>query len=350
MSREQLFAAFFFSLLLFLSYQFYLIVSPFLAPLAWAALLALVFHPVQTALTALLRGRESAAAFILTTVVIAVVMVPTVFLGILLANESVALYQHTAEVLRRGELPAILQQARDWIPESLRSLMVPYIVDLDVKSIALTAANASSQFIATQVATVAKNIASFLVNFFLTTFALFFFFRDGRRMIQAIRDVLPMEPLHKDILLGRLDDTLSAVVQGTLVTAVAQGLLAGLGYWVLGVPFAVFLGCLTALLALLPFGTPLAWGSVAVYLAVSGSWIRALLLVAWGVSAVGTIDNVLRPLIIGGKTAIPTILLFFGILGGLQVYGILGVFLAPTVIAVFVAFIRVYKDRYATAG
>lgn len=350
MTREQVFAAFLFTLLLFLLYQFYLIVGPFLSPLAWAGLLALMFYPAQSALTSVLRGREGIAAFLLTTAVIAVVMVPTIIVITLLAGESVDLYKHTSELLERGELPRILQELRLWVPESIRNLAEPYLAKLDVNSIALNSANVGSQFIAAQVATAAKNVATVVANFFLTTFTLFFFFRDGHRMIQGIRDMLPMEPKLKDLLLTRLSETLTAVVQGTLVTAAAQGLLAGLGYWALGVPFAVFLGCLTALLALLPFGTPIAWGSVAAYLAISGEWGRFILMVIWGVAGIGTIDNVLRPWIIGGKTAIPTILLFFGILGGLQVYGLLGVFLAPTIIAILIALIRVYKERYATAG
>jgi predicted PurR-regulated permease PerM len=350
MTREQVFAAFLFTLLLFLLYQFYLIVGPFFAPLTWAGLLALIFYPAQSALTSVLRGREGVAAFLLTTTVIAVVMVPTVIVVSMLANESVELYKYTTDLLERGELPRILQDIRLWIPERLRGIVEPYLDRIDLNSIALDAANFGSQLVAAQVAIVAKNVASFIADFFLTTFALFFFFRDGRRMIQGVRDILPMEPDLKKLLLNRLSETLTAVVQGTLVTAAAQGLLAGLGYWALGVPFAVFLGCVTALLALLPFGTPIAWGSVAGYLAFSGEWGRCLLMVIWGIAGIGTIDNVLRPLIIGGKTAIPTVLLFVGILGGLQAYGLLGVFLAPTVIAVLIALIRVYKDRYATAG
>ncbi len=350
MTREQLFAVFFFSFLLFLLYQFYRIVSPFIVPLTWAALMALMFYPAQTTLTTLLRGRQAAAASILTTAVIAVVIVPMVVVVTLLANESVELFGQATEMLRNEELPHLIDRLRSWIPLSVQAYMEPYITELDLKSLGLSGANVVSGFIATQLASTAMNVASFLMNLFLMAFALFFFFRDGPRLVSSIRDIVPMEPELKTLLLERLNETLSAVVQGTLVTAAAQGLLAGLGYWVLGVPFAVFLGCLTALLALLPFGTPLAWGTVAAYLAFSGGYGRAILMAIWGIVGIGTIDNVVRPLIIGGKTSIPTVLLFFGILGGLQAYGLLGVFLAPTVIAILAAFARVYKERYATAG
>src|SRR5262249_16285155 len=147
-------------------------------------------------------------------------------------------------------------------------------------------ANALSAFLVAQAADIAKNVAAFVVDFFLTTFALFFFFRDGARMIAALRDLLPMESGHKEMVLVRLYDTLSAVVHGTLVTAATQGVLAGLGFWGTGVPFAVFLGCATAFLSLLPFGAPVVWGAVAIYLWIIGSTGKAVLIVIWGILVV----------------------------------------------------------------
>lgn len=352
MTRQQLFAAFFFALLLFLFYQFYQMFRVFLVPLTWAGLLALMFYPLHIRLTRLLRGRNSLAAFLFTTTVIAVVIVPTVLLTILLANESAGFYERCAELLRSGQLEQFIERLKASTPARGWSLISPLLDTwkVDVAGIAVTGANVLSSFLVSQAADIAKNVASFVVNFFLTTFALFFFFRDGSRMLRAIRDILPMEPEHKDMLLTRLYDTLSAVIHGTLATAAAQGCLAGVGFWFAGVPFAVFLGCASAFFSLLPLGAALVWGSVAIYLAVVGTLGRAILLVIWGTLVVGTVDNVIRPLIIGGRTEIPTILLFFGILGGLQAYGFLGVFLAPAVLAILVAFVRIYAEQYSTAG
>src|SRR5262249_46495836 len=162
-----------------------------------------------------------------------------------------------------------------------------------------------------QAADILKNVASFVIDFFLTTFALFFFFRDGARMVGGIQDLLPMEPEHKGLVLQRLHETLSAVVQGTLITAAAQGARAGVGFALLGVPFAVFLGCFSAFASLLPFGAPVVWGAVAIYLGFTASIARTLILIVWGTLVVGTIDNFVRPIMIGGSTEIPTVLLFF---------------------------------------
>jgi predicted PurR-regulated permease PerM len=349
MTRQHLFAAFFFAVFLFLLFQFYLMFSVFIAPLTWAALLAFIFYPLNTRLTRWMYGRPSLASFLLTTTVILAVMVPTIFLIILLANESAALYQRSTEFLNGPGLHDAIERLRASTPARAWTLWTRILQgwNIDLADMAMKGTNVVSGFLVSQAAGILKNIASFVLDFFLTTFALFFFFRDGARMVGGFRDLLPMEPTHKDMVLERLHETLSAVVQGTLITAAAQGALAGLGFAALGVPFAVFLGCASAFASLLPFGAPVVWTAVAIYLGFTGSIAKTVLLILWGTLVVGTIDNFIRPILIGGRTEIPTILLFFGILGGLQAYGFLGVFLAPVVIAILVAFVRIYREQYA---
>jgi predicted PurR-regulated permease PerM len=259
MTRQHLFAAFFFAVFLFLLYQFYQMFSMFIAPLTWSALLAFIFYPLYTQLTRWLRGRAGLASFLLTTMVILAVMVPTVLLIILLANESAALYQSSVEFLNGPGLREALGRVRASTPARAWTLWTTILHDwnIDLADIAAKGTNEVSAFLVSQAAGILKNIASFIVDFFLTTFALFFFFRDGARMVRGLRDLLPMETVHKDTVLQRLHETLSAVVQGTLITAAAQGALAGVGFAALGVPFAVFLGCAAAFASLLPFGAPL---------------------------------------------------------------------------------------------
>jgi len=352
MTRQPLFAAFFFAVLLFLLYQFYLMFSVFLIPLTWAALLAIVFYPLLLRLTHLLHGRNSLASFIFTTIVILVVIVPTVLLSLLLASESVAVYQWSRDFLTGGQLTEWMNRLQRWRPAKALGIFGPILEawNIDIAGVAVKGANVVSSFLVSQATDFAKNLASFIVNFFLTTFALFFFFRDGARMVAAVRDLVPMEPEYKDLILTRLYETVAAVVQGTMVTATAQGLLTGFGFFVLGVPFAVFLGCGAAFASLLPLGTSLVWVPVAIYLGVAVSVTRAIILIIWGILVVGTVDNLLRPLLIGGRAEIPTLLLFFGMLGGLQAYGFLGIFLAPALIAILVAFLKIYREQYRTAA
>ena len=155
------------------------------------------------------------------------------------------------------------------------------------------------------------------------------------------------QPLIARWNLARFAETLSAVVLGSALTAAAQGVLGGVAYWALGVPFSVLLAGATAFLSLLPYGGPLVWIGVAAYLALTGDYIRASIMAGWGALAISSADNIIRPLVIGGRTQIPTVFLFFGILGGLQAYGFLGMFLGPAVIAILVAFARIYREQYA---
>jgi len=147
-------------------------------------------------------------------------------------------------------------------------------------------------------------------------------------------------------VLSRLQDMLSAVVRGMALTAVVQAVVTGIGVLLVGLPFAAFLGVLAGFLSLLPFGPPIVWMGCAVYLFVQGSVARAIFLTVYGLLVVGTVDNLVRPILIGGRARIPTVMLFFGIIGGLEAYGFLGIFLGPVLIATLAAFVQIYRDEY----
>lgn len=350
-NRQYLFGSFFFAVLLFLLYQFYLVFSGFLVPIAWAGLLALVFFPLYQHTVQLLRGRSGLAAGLFTTAVILGVIVPTILLMVVLTRESVQFVQWIQGAYQSGEILVWLETLRvSWIGQYWERV-APLLREwrIDPASVGLSASNSVSQFLVGQVGSLATNALVFVGNFFLVAFTLFFFFRDGERMVYGFRELLPMEPRHKDLILTRLYEALSAVMQGTLATAAVQGVLAGIGFSLAGVPFAVLLGGLTALLSMIPFGTTVVWVSAVVYLVVDEAYGRAAFMAGWGALIIGSADNVIRPLIIGGRTQLPTVFLFFGILGGLQAYGFLGMFVGPVVIAILVTFLRIYREEYASS-
>ncbi len=178
--------------------------------------------------------------------------------------------------------------------------------------------------------------------------ALFFFFRDGDRIAALLRDLIPMAPGQKERILKRVYDTVSAVVQSTILIAVIQGIVAGLGYFLIGrLGTSVLLGFLTAVASLIPVvGAALIWLPTALYVMVTGEIWHGVGLLLWGAIAVGSVDNFVRPLVIGGRVEMPTLLLLFALLGGLQVYGFLGIFVAPVVVAVLLAFVDIYRETY----
>ncbi len=346
MRREQLFVAFFFLAFCFLLYQFYRILSGFLGPLSYAALLAFIFHPLHARLRVLLGGRDGVAAGLMTAATLLLVVVPTFYLLAVVTTESVALYEDLRTFVTSGRLNELVARARASRLGQLAYDLVPRL-KIDLPALAVSASQTVSGFLVAQAPAAAANVLKLVVNFFFAGFAMFFFFRDGARMAHGLRDLIPMEAANKDAIFLRFTETLSAVVLGSVLTAAAQGLLGGIAYWALGVPFAVLLAGATAFLSLLPYGGPLVWIGVAIYLGLGGDYVRSAIMLGWGMLVISSADNLIRPLVIGGRTQIPTVFLFFGILGGLQAYGFLGMFLGPAVIAILVAFARIYREQYA---
>jgi predicted PurR-regulated permease PerM len=159
--------------------------------------------------------------------------------------------------------------------------------------------------------------------------------------------LVPLAESHKAKFFARLDQTTLAVVAGMVITALTQGLLAGLAYWLLGVPFPLVFTALTALTAFIPLGgTALIWVPVSIYLFVVAPVWKGIVMLAWGIGVVTTVDNVLKPLLIGRGAQLPTLFLFFSILGGLAAYGFIGLFLGPILLAILMTAIEIYREEY----
>ena len=240
-----------------------------------------------------------------------------------------------------------------WLGASWRGLVerFPFLSSLDISSVSLEASKRISGWVATHATLLAQNVVLSAFNTSMMLVALFFFFRDGERIAGLLRDLIPMEAVYKDRILKRLYDTVTAVVQSTVLIAVIQGVVAGLGYAVIGrLSVSVLLGFVTGVASLIPVvGATLIWLPTALYVMVTGELWRGVALLLWGAVAVGSVDNFVRPLVIGGRVQIPTLLLLFALLGGLQVYGFLGIFVAPVVVATLLAFVSIYREHYVDA-
>lgn len=348
LGRGQLVVAFFFAAFLFLLYQLYAVFSGFLAPIIWAAILAMLFFPLYVVVRGWCGGRETLAAFALTFVVTIAIVLPTVSLSSVITREAASLYQRLSEYVSSGGFNADVERLRASRLGRWFDRLEGY--EIDWGAAARASVDTVSAVIVTQVTSVAKNVAVFLLDFTIMVFTLFFLFRDGERMYRGLRDVIPMDPSHKDAIFSVLYRTLSAVTQGMVATALAQGVLTWVALWALGLPYTAFLGVLAGFLSLIPFvGAAGVWVPCTIYLLATGDVVRALILLVYGSIVISMVDNVLRPLLIGGQTRLPTLFLFFGILGGVQVYGVLGLFLGPVLLAIVVAFIRIYQEQFATA-
>lgn len=351
MNQTWLVTVFFFALLLVLLYGAFLILSPFLKAITWAAILALLFYPVYAWLLKLLNGRATAAALIIIVLIALVIVLPGLRIAGFLSQETVDLVKSIASLLN-GETIDFWKQ-KPWVQTFLELWnmlgmhLADYQLKLDWKQALLQGVQASSGFLVSHVTDIAQDILLFAANFALALFTLFFFLRDGANFCNRIRRLLPMDDEHQERLFRNIINSVSAVVHGCLVVAMVQGLLAGLAYWILGVPFALIWGVVTAFAALLPVGgTTLVSVPAAIYLFLQGETLRGVILLIWCIGVVGMIDNILKPLLIGTRLRLPMLFLFFGILGGLAVFGALGLILGPVLFGLLAALLDLYSEEY----
>lgn len=332
-----------------LLYLLFVIFAPFLTPIVWAFILARLFYPAHDRLAGWLGERRAISAMLMTLGVMVLVVLPVSYLAVLAANEAVHAYQAVMAWIkgggleqlpeRFGQIPLIGSLSQD----VLGNLVLAYGVFRQSGENGTTMIPA----LAGMVGGFAMNMVEATTNFLITLFTLFFLFRDSPALYKTVREALPLDQKAITEIFGCLDQTIVAIVRGTVLTAVAQAFVAGTAYWLLGLPFPLLLGALSGLLALLPVGgSAFVWGPLAVYLLMTGSIVKALILVGIGAGIVGLMDNVLQPFLVGTGVDVPLILLFFASLGGLAYFGFVGLFLGPIILGLTKAAYHIFQQNY----
>ena len=323
------------AILVMLGFQ---VLDPFIVPMVWAAILAYVSWPAYQWLVKVFRGRTIIAALIMTLVITAAVIVPLAWLIVILRVELVRAYEALQTLLVNGpQMPPLLLKL-PWIGDRLSDLSArmsqdPHALNLELREWA----DRSSSMIAHVLGGVTRNA----VKLFFAVLSLFFVYRDGQKFASQFASALEQvlgPRVHN--YLQAIGPTVKAVVYGLVLAAVAQGTLAGIGYWVAGVGAPVFLAILTIVCGLLPFVVPLLWGSIGFWLIATGHTAAGVGLLIWGTIVVSWIDNIVRPFVISRETRIPFLLVMFGVIGGVAAFGLVGLFIGPVILAMLVAIWR----------
>jgi predicted PurR-regulated permease PerM len=348
-NQDWLATAFFYTLLIVILYGAFLILTPFLTAITWAVILAILFYPLYAWLVRILGGRSTLAAITVTVMIILIVIAPGIELVRFLTEETILLVQSVRSLMDEEGKQEWL--AKPWVRQLVAwwELVSFRLMDLNInwKELLVQGAQNSSKFLVERVTGIAQNVLLFTVNFLIALITLFFLLRDGKEFFSRLQYLLPMDREHQQRLFKNIVDAVLAVVHGSIVVGMVQGLLAGLAYYFLGVPFAVLWGVVTGFTALLPVGgSTLVTIPAAIYLFLQGETIRSFVLLGWSLGIVGTVDNVLKPLIIGNRLGLPVLLLFFGILGGLTLFGALGIVLGPVIFALLRALLDLYSREY----
>jgi predicted PurR-regulated permease PerM len=352
MNQERIVQVFFFAFLALITWQLYQVFEPFLMPIAWAILLAFLAHPALTELDRRVHSRTTSALLITIVVALGVVL-PAVWLSERLLSEAQTLYGAISGLSTKGGLDRI----GAWLRETtmgarLDNLLARHGVRLDdeIKDVVVQSAKVTSDYVLAHGGSAASNVASFLLHFGIALLTFFYLLRDGESYYEGIRSLTPLHEQDKAVIFDTLRSTLSSVMRGLMLTAVLDGVTIGLGYLVSGVPYWAFLALLTAAAGLLPFGgTTLVWVPVMIYLAYASTWASVIGLAVWSMIALAIIDNFIKPLAMRHGTGLPTLALFFGLAGGIEAYGPIGIFAGPAVIAIFAALLRVYERTYVGA-
>lgn len=317
-----------------LAYLTYSILEPFFASVAWASILVFVTWPLYQLLLRRVGGRANLAATLMTLIMALLLVGPLAWVLLILQSELREIYGQLSTLLAQPELPmpAWLHSHAPWISREIERLWASaHANPASLKDPLQALLNLLMSHIGSIAGGIGRNVAKIM----FTLFALFFFYRDGLALLDGIRRaLLQMLHHHGERYLRAAGDMARAVVIGIVLTALAQALLAGIGYAVAGTPNPVFLAVITFLIALIPFGTPFAWGGISLWLLASGDTVSAIGLALWGALVVSSIDNVIRPLVISSATEISFLLIMFGVLGGLAAFGMIGLFLGPIVLAV----------------
>ena len=317
-------------------YLCYRLAAPFLPALVWAAALAVLFAPLQRRLESKLN-RPGLAAAVSVLVIGLIVVVPVSFVGQRLVLQAAKGAELIETKFAAGEWRRTFEAQPRLAPLADR---IEHQLDLPetVKSVTSWLSNAA--------ATVVKGSVLQVIGVVLTFYLLFFFLRDRDSVLRSLRTLSPLSDAQMDRLYDRIGDTIYATVYGTLAVASVQGLLGGLMFWWLGLPAPWLWGLVMALLAIVPvLGTFVVWIPAALFLVLQGRWISALILALWGMLVVGTIDNLLRPILVGNRLKLHTLLAFMSVVGGLILFGSSGLILGPVVLTVTMALLEIWSPR-----
>lgn len=318
------------------------VLSPFFAALAWAGILAYVTWPLYARLRHRLAGRDALAALLMTLLVAATLLAPLAWITLSVTNDVASAAAVLKRIAAEG-LPPLPTAVRgwpggEWLAARYAEIQSdPVWIQERIESLGLTD-TATWKAIA---GGLGRNIAKFA----LAVFALFFLYRHGAAALAQFRRVgAHWLGAATRGYLEAVGVTVHAVVFGIVLTALAQGLLAGIGYWIAGIDAPALWGALTALVSLIPFAGPLVWVGLCLALLAHGETSAAVGLALWCGLVVSWVDNLIRPLAISGPTRIPFLLVFLCVLGGLNAFGLIGLFLGPVLLAVSLAIWREWLE------
>jgi predicted PurR-regulated permease PerM len=334
-SQSRLGAALFYGIVGLLAILVFQIAQPFLAPLAWAAVLAVVSQPWHQQLEQ--RWGRTWAASASTAIITLILVVPTIFLAIAFFRQGIVAAHSAQEAFAKGQLDWV---NRGWVWLQARLGASP----LDIATVVRQQGENVAGYLAGALGNVLRNAARFMFDLLVMLFAMFYLFRDGPAIVVGFRHLLPFEEEHRERIISEAHELIFATVTSGLVAAALQGLVGGTAFAIAGISAPIFWGVAMALLSLLPIvGSSIIWLPAALGLLLQGRFGGAILIVVASLGVVTLVENILRPWLISGRAQLSGLVVFISVLGGISVFGVLGIVLGPIVIATAVSVLDIYR-------
>ena len=327
-------------------YLAYLLLSPFLHTLIIAIVLTILFYPLHLRLLKTLKNRFPSLAAICTCIIIVLgVLVPLALLAVSMAQQGVLLFNNIVTWVKAGGFTDLSHMAVLGKLQPLLEKYLPYVdVDkLDIQGSVVQFSKSMGEVLLRNLTSIIGNVTSLLIQFFLMMFIMFFLFKEGRSMLDRGLHSIPMSSENKKKVLQRITTVSRSTVLGNFVTALLQGLVVGVATAVAGYQ-GFFWGALAGVSSMIPIvGTALVWGPISVYLAIQGRYGMLVFFLLWNTLLGTVVDNIVRPRLLGRKGGIPTLLIFLSVLGGLQVFGILGILYGPIIFSICGVLLYIYE-------
>jgi predicted PurR-regulated permease PerM len=325
-------------------YFCYLMAKPFLNPIIFAIVIAIVFYPVHRRVQGTVRSPSFAALLSTMSIALFIACSLAVLAGAV-SGEIKALYQSLSTT--DAESTSLASYFAHMVDHMARWL--GRFVDLsksDARPVLRNWLQQVSAPLLVRAANLLANTVSLAVDGVITLFVLFFLFRDSGSIRKGLARALPLSLDQVQRLFDALRDVISANVYGVLIVAIAQGSLTTLAFWVLRLQAPLVWGLITAVFSLVPVvGSAAIWAPASIALLLSGSWWKGVILLVWGIAVVGLVDNIIRPHVISGRLRLHTLYVFFSLLGGIKAFGLAGIFIGPMVLAIFVTLMSLLREE-----
>jgi predicted PurR-regulated permease PerM len=340
MTRFYLFAVI--ALVLVLGLLTYQILKPFLTPIAWAIVFSIIFYPVY-AFTLRYIKWKSIAALLTLTIILVVILGPFSYLTYLLVGELKDLTGYL-EADKIEALESLLQHPNiKAITDKILSVF--NLTEDELNQTIIDNISKMGKEMVGRITKGATNVVTISLDFIFMVFSIFFFLRDGPEFLSKTRDYMPFSEIQKDRLVKQIRDIIISTIYGGVAVSIIQGTIAGLAFFFLGISTPVVWGLATSIASFVPLlGAAAIWVPATGYLFLTGASLKGFILAIIGLFGISLVDNILKPIIIGGRTKMPILVIFFSVLGGIKLLGLIGLIMGPLVIALFISVIEIFRS------